>query len=699
MTLQLLLYLLLLCAPALGMRASEQPILSATSLQNVPVSHQGRLREFSAYADLWLYNIYHSTHIRKSDRLLFSVASSQELLWKIQFQGHAFLDSAPLFWLKNSSLKELAELSLKPNRFSYRELHQAVQHPSFLAKMIALEFSKQFYGVSNRSRSKKMELKNIYAGLWVAERDGFLEILEAPPKGPLKTLVLGSLAYKAHPLSALEESLLADMHSVLSSLRSYESLQGSYPPTEEAFAMAVKGWTNQGLAPKEIARLAEDRFPLRERLNQAGTILKMLPSKRNKGEWYALNALNVQIFNPHTQSLEPAPNFSAYSDALFRQLRATYFSLQHAILAKEAGSAQVLTHTLGELLREGYAPLAGTPFQQVEGKALYYPTVGQLKAEAFYYKYPLVEVSLLFYGAALCGFLLALRLCSHRVEMGSGVLLAAAFLCHSLVIALRCYILNRPPVSNMFETVIYVPWIAVLLSLVLRPFLKTPLLFVGSSTVALCLLVVLKLSNVNSSMENVQAVLDSQYWLIIHVMMIVGSYGVFALSGVLAHAYIVGFFVAKKDSPWLKYAGSCILQTLYIGILLLIPGTILGGVWAAQSWGRFWDWDPKESWAFISSCVYLVVVHAYRFGFVGYFGLAVGAITGLMSISFTWYGVNYLLGTGLHSYGFGSGDNWPYYTYLAMECLFLGAGGMLYRNLFKNRFLAKRKFSGFNDRK
>jgi hypothetical protein len=97
----------------------------------------------------------------------------------------------------------------------------------------------------------------------------------------------------------------------------------------------------------------------------------------------------------------------------------------------------------------------------------------------------------------------------------------------------------------------------------------------------------------------------------------------------------------------------------------------LGGVWAAESWGRFWDWDPKESWAFISICLYLIWVHAYRFHRIASFGLAIGAVTGLLAISFTWYGVNYILGTGLHSYGFGSGGELYYYLFVGAESALL----------------------------
>jgi hypothetical protein len=145
--------------------------------------------------------------------------------------------------------------------------------------------------------------------------------------------------------------------------------------------------------------------------------------------------------------------------------------------------------------------------------------------------------------------------------------------------------------------------------------------------------------------------------------MVVGSYGVFILAGVLAHIELI----RKQD----KIPASPLLPLLYLGTIALIGGTILGGIWAAQSWGRFWDWDPKESWAFVSSCIYLLLIHAYRFGKISTFGLAVGSILGLIAISFTWYGVNYILGTGLHSYGFGSGGEYWYYGYIGAEMLFL----------------------------
>ena len=168
-------------------------------------------------------------------------------------------------------------------------------------------------------------------------------------------------------------------------------------------------------------------------------------------------------------------------------------------------------------------------------------------------------------------------------------------------------------------------------------------------------------------------------WLLIHVLLVVGSYGAFAVASTLGHLYVIGRQLKRRDA-WIAALQPGILQAVYIGMSLLLPGTLLGGIWAAQSWGRFWDWDPKESWAFISICTYLIFIHAFRKKQVGPFGLAIGAIIGFLTISFTWYGVNYILGTGLHSYGFGNGGELYYFAFFIGETLFLvtilGAKGL-----------------------
>jgi len=442
-----------------------------------------------------------------------------------------------------------------------------------------------------------------------------------------------------------------DLLALQQSLLEFSRLQGNILTQEKALESSWKKLQEKHASPKETALSLDMQHPLQQRLSAAGSLLKVLPGRYHPGEWFSLHALRVQVYDSRKGHLVPVDNFTLYPDDVFAAIRSSY-----AAWTEEPSPKRL--DALAETLNHAYGTIAGTPYLEAKGKHLLYPTITQLKIEAAYYHYPWITVVIALYSLACLGLILS--------RWGSA-LMAAAFLLHTCVLAMRCYILQRPPVSNMFETVVYVPWIAVLISF----FFSNRIIKAAASAAAIVLLVILQLADLNNSLDNVQAVLDSQFWLIIHVLMVVGSYGVFLLSAVLGHIYLGMYLYERKETLPMQAISKMILQTMYLGVALLIPGTILGGVWAAESWGRFWDWDPKESWAFISSCVYVACIHAYRFHHIRSFGLAVGAVMGFLAISFTWYGVNYILGTGLHSYGFGSGGEIYYYLYLVAEILFV----------------------------
>lgn len=294
---------------------------------------------------------------------------------------------------------------------------------------------------------------------------------------------------------------------------------------------------------------------------------------------------------------------------------------------------------------ENWEEVAGKPYLEATSKQLRYPTRLQMELELSLYRHPPLPW-------LIGGYTTAALLFALRWRRSAGTLLIATWLAHLALIVMRCTILARPPVANMEESLLWAPWVGVTASLFLG--------YRGGAAVlaALCLLVA---GHFRAGMEPVQAVLDSQLWLSIHVLLVVGSYGLFLLAGAMGHLLLVGRKVERGS----------LVTALYLGTGMLIAGTLLGGVWAAQSWGRFWDWDPKEAWAFISICLYLLFIHAYYFGLIGIRGLAIGSIVGLIAITFTWYGVNFLLGTGLHSYGFGSGGEVWYFGYIGAELLFL----------------------------
>lgn len=413
-------------------------------------------------------------------------------------------------------------------------------------------------------------------------------------------------------------------------------------------------------SPQNSAFILEENEPIRARLQSVSEQWKVLPSRY--GEWISIHALKLKMYNLSTGKLEPIGNFTLYSDQEFENIRQSYFEWE-----KDYEKAALLSL---ELLK-AYENIAGTPYLIANSNTLYYPTITQLYLENFYHHNPLLESLILLYFLATLSFGIGIYFQKKRILLFGVFFLVAAFIGHTFLLATRSYILNRPPVSNMAETVIYVPWITVAMSLLIRCVIKNNLLLMASSLTTTSLLALLYFSGLNKGLENLQPVLNSRFWLMTHVLMVVGSYGVFILGGVLGHIYVSAYLYNKSESPFLKSLAQAILQTMYLGAGLLIAGTILGGVWAAESWGRFWDWDPKESWAFISICIYLLWIHAYRFHKIGNFGLAIGSIAGLLTISFTWYGVNYILGTGFHSYGFGSGGVFYYVSFFLAEIIFL----------------------------
>ncbi|MBI1976128.1 MAG: cytochrome c biogenesis protein CcsA, partial [Candidatus Omnitrophica bacterium] len=263
--------------------------------------------------------------------------------------------------------------------------------------------------------------------------------------------------------------------------------------------------------------------------------------------------------------------------------------------------------------------------------------------------------------------------------LGEGVIrfmgtlsISLAILFHTAGIVLRVIILARPPVSNMYESMIYMNWILMVFAVIFAVARKTSLpLSVGSLISALVMLYA-HLLPLDSSMDVLVPVLRSNYWLTIHVMTIVSSYGAFGLAMALGHRHLF-LSARRKFTPQTETdSAQLIYRVMQLGIFLVGVGTVLGGVWANESWGRFWGWDPKETWALITFLGYLVIVLARHAKWLDNFGLAVGSVLGFLLVLMTWYGVNFVLGRGLHSYGFGSGGIvWIIY-YLVFEALFLG---------------------------
>jgi ABC-type transport system involved in cytochrome c biogenesis permease subunit len=201
----------------------------------------------------------------------------------------------------------------------------------------------------------------------------------------------------------------------------------------------------------------------------------------------------------------------------------------------------------------------------------------------------------------------------------------------------------------------------------------------------------------DSSFTPLQPVLRDNFWLLIHVLTIVSSYGAGALALGLGEIALAYYLFGKYREPAGAVAGQLNAgprrppeatatlagyqyKAIQVAVLLLAAGTILGALWADVAWGRFWGWDPKEVWALISLLIYIAVLHGRFAGWVGNFGLTAGTVFGATAIIMSWYGVNFVLGKGLHSYGFGESSQGQWYVLIAvlLNWGFLGMAALRY---------------------
>jgi len=248
----------------------------------------------------------------------------------------------------------------------------------------------------------------------------------------------------------------------------------------------------------------------------------------------------------------------------------------------------------------------------------------------------------------------------------------AGFLCQLAGFVCRVIIAGRPPVSNMYESVIWVAFGAVFFALIFEAIYRSRFFLLGATFAAVIPLILADTQPLalDSSIQPLVPVLQSNFWLATHVLIITLSYAAFLLALGVAHIVLGKVILGRKPAAALY---NYIYRTLQVGVLLLAIGTILGAVWANYSWGRFWDWDPKETWALVALLVYLFILHGRIAGAWAGFGLAIGAVLAFQTIIMAWYGVNFVLGVGLHSYGFGSGGFGYAITFVVVELLFTAA--------------------------
>jgi ABC-type transport system involved in cytochrome c biogenesis permease subunit len=242
---------------------------------------------------------------------------------------------------------------------------------------------------------------------------------------------------------------------------------------------------------------------------------------------------------------------------------------------------------------------------------------------------------------------------SRPLNRAALYLLLLALAVHTFGLVSRMYLQERPPVTNLYSSAIFIGWGAVIVALILERIFRDGIGAACAGAVGFVTLVIAHhLAGSGDTLEMLQAVLDTNIWLATHVVAITTGYSAMFLAGMLAIIYVIrGVFTRSLTKQTADSLARMTYGVVCFATLFSFVGTVLGGIWADQSWGRFWGWDPKENGALLIVLWCAIILHARWGEYIRQRGLMVMAIFGNVITSFSWFGVN-MLGIGLHSYGF-----------------------------------------------
>jgi cytochrome c-type biogenesis protein CcsB len=306
------------------------------------------------------------------------------------------------------------------------------------------------------------------------------------------------------------------------------------------------------------------------------------------------------------------------------------------------------------------------------------PAESKSKAESLYYKLMIFERLFPFY--ATIGLLMLIGLIimviSGRKNTSLFVrilswILFTGFLFHTFGLAIRWYVAGHSPMSNGYESMIFISWVTLLAGFIFSR--KSPFALSATAVLAGMTLMVAHLSFMDPEITNLVPVLKS-YWLTLHVSVITGSYGFLGLGAILAIISMILLLLSDRNNVE-RISGTIDelvvinYKTLTLGLYLLTIGTFLGAVWANESWGRYWGWDPKETWSLITIIIYSIVIHSRTIpGMKDIYTFNLLSLFAFSSVLMTYFGVNYYL-TGLHSYAAGDPVPVPVFVYIALIVL------------------------------
>ena len=309
--------------------------------------------------------------------------------------------------------------------------------------------------------------------------------------------------------------------------------------------------------------------------------------------------------------------------------------------------------------------------------------VEKIDLEVSYYRLDLVY-------RAMFGFGLAFLLCAvWWLRPRSSLLYKSVFGALGLAnlvliaaIALRCVLRERPPVSTLYETILFITSVGGIVGLVIEAIQRRGIVLSVTSLACFAGMYLanrFEVGDARDTMPMLNAVLDTNFWLSTHVTTVTMGYSAGLLAAAIAHVYVLAKLIGarKGDAAFFRSIARTTYGVICFGLFFSLVGTILGGIWANYSWGRFWGWDPKENGALLICLAEIAILHGRLGGYLKELGICVAAIANGMVVAASWWGVN-LLGIGLHSYGFTSGIAVSLFTFWGAELFIMALGGVVW---------------------
>jgi ABC-type transport system involved in cytochrome c biogenesis permease subunit len=255
------------------------------------------------------------------------------------------------------------------------------------------------------------------------------------------------------------------------------------------------------------------------------------------------------------------------------------------------------------------------------------------------------------------------------------VIILIAIVTHTTGLGWRMIIEGRPPVINLYGSAVFIGWGATIMAMVLEKIYKNGLGNIAACLIGFSTLIIAHhLSLSGDTIEPVRAVLDSNFWLTTHVLIVTLGYSSMFVAGSLGLLFVIRDVILRNFTKQsYDRAGRMVYGIICFAMLFSFVGTVLGGIWADQSWGRFWGWDPKENGALLIVLWNAAILHARWCGMVKIRGMMLMAILGNCITAFSWFGVN-MMGVGLHSYGFMDGAFMWLIGFCFIQLIFVAIG-------------------------